>query len=50
MVLIKLLARYVSGTPKAGSDAADVGWFTIDELDGLYMRSIVRDLVFNAMS
>ncbi|MFC1952918.1 NUDIX hydrolase [Chloroflexota bacterium] len=30
MVLIRLLAKNVRGTPKAGSDAADVGWFTIE--------------------
>jgi len=49
-ILIRLLARHVSGTPKASSDAADVGWYTIDELDGLYMRPVVRELILRAMS
>ncbi|MFC1954791.1 NUDIX hydrolase [Chloroflexota bacterium] len=49
-ILIRLLSRYVSGTPKAGSDAADVGWYTVDELDGLNMRPTIRDMLIRVMS
>ena len=30
--LIDYAALYVSGTPKAGDDAMDLGWFTVDQL------------------
>ena len=30
--LIDYAALYVSGTPKAGDDAMDLGWFTLDQL------------------
>ena len=50
VILIRLLARYVSGTAKAGDDATEVGWFTIDELDELPLRTNIRDLILQAMS
>ena len=50
VVLIRLLARYVSGTVKAGDDATEVGWFTIDELDELPLRTKIHDLILQAMS
>lgn len=49
-VLIRLLARYVSGMIKAGSDAADAGWFAVSEIDRLPLRPHVHDLVIQAMS
>ena len=50
VILIRLLARYVSGTAKAGDDATEVGWFTIDELDELPLRTKIHDLILQAMS
>lgn len=50
LILIRLLGRYTGGTIKADSDADDVGWFSIDELEGLSLRPGVRELVIQAMS
>ena len=33
--LVDYAAQYVSGTPQAGDDAAEVGWFTLGELPSL---------------
>ena len=49
-IIMRLLARYVSGTAKAESDAADVGWFTIDKLDGLNIPEKLRKLIVQALS
>jgi len=49
-VIMRLLARYVSGTAKASDDAADAGWFTIDELDELSLPTRIRNLVLRALS
>ncbi len=49
-ILIRLLSRYVSGTVKVGSDAADGGWFAIDELDGLTIRPKIKNLILQALS
>jgi 8-oxo-dGTP diphosphatase len=49
-ILIRLLARYVNGTPKAASDAADIGWFTLDEINELPMSDKARELVIKALS
>jgi len=38
IVLIYLLARYNAGDIKAGSDEADIGWFTIAEATQLDMH------------
>ncbi len=32
-VILDYLASVVTGAPRAADDAADVGWFTIDDLD-----------------
>ena len=49
-IIMRLLARYISGTVKASDDAADAGWFTIDELDGLHIPEKMRDLILQALS
>jgi ADP-ribose pyrophosphatase YjhB (NUDIX family) len=49
-VIIRLFARYISGKIKAGSDAADVGWYAIGEMDKLPLRPHVHELVNHAMS
>ena len=33
-VLVDFLCRKVSGEPRAGDDAAEIRWITLDELDG----------------
>ena len=33
--LVDYVAQYVSGTPQAGDDATEIGWFTIDNLPSL---------------
>ena len=33
--LVDYVAQYVSGTPQAGDDAAEIGWFTLDDLPSL---------------
>jgi ADP-ribose pyrophosphatase YjhB (NUDIX family) len=48
-VIIRLLARYVGGEAKASSDAADAGWFTVDELDSLDMPDRLRELTARAL-
>ena len=48
-VIIRLLARYVSGEARGSSDAADAGWFTVDELDGLNMPDRLRELAARAL-
>ena len=50
ITIIRLLGRYLGGTAKADSDADDVGWFTIDELNGLPLRPGVLELVTEALS
>jgi 8-oxo-dGTP diphosphatase len=44
-VLIYLLARYVSGTVRPGSDAAETSWVPADELDSLDMSPLTRQAV-----
>jgi ADP-ribose pyrophosphatase YjhB (NUDIX family) len=34
-LIVYVLARYVSGTVRAASDASDAGWFSLDEIEGL---------------
>ncbi len=34
-ILTELLAEYISGTPSAHSDALEVRWFRLEELDGI---------------
>jgi 8-oxo-dGTP diphosphatase len=52
-VLIDFLCRVVRGDLQSGSDAADVRWFTRDELDGLNLPHDTRDVIekgFNSSS
>jgi 8-oxo-dGTP diphosphatase len=49
-VIIRLLAKYVSGEATANSDAADAGWFSIDELDGLLIPEKLREIVLRALA
>ena len=44
-VLIDFLCRPVSGEPKAGSDAADVRWFALEELPALNLAYDANDVV-----
>ena len=52
-VLIDFLCRVVTGDLKSGSDAADVRWFTREELDGVNLPDDTRDVIekgFNSSS
>ena len=44
-VLIDFLCRAAGGDLKAGSDAADVRWFTSEELDGLNLPQDTREVI-----
>ena len=50
LIIIRLLGSYAGGTAKADSDADDVGWYTINEMDSLPLRPGVRELSIQAMS
>ncbi len=49
-VLIDFLCRPLSGDLKAGSDAADVRWFTRDELPALNLAYDANDVVLKGLS
>ncbi|MGD0598427.1 MAG: NUDIX hydrolase [Terriglobales bacterium] len=49
-VLIDFLCRPVGGDLKAGSDAADVRWFTRDELPALKLAYDASDVVLKGLS
>jgi ADP-ribose pyrophosphatase YjhB (NUDIX family) len=49
-VLIDFLCRPVGGDLKAGSDAADVRWFTRDELPALKLAYDANDVVLKGLS
>ena len=49
-VIIRLLAKYISGEIIASSDANDAGWFTVDELDELHIPDKLRKLMSQALS
>ncbi len=49
-VLVDFLCRVVGGDPKAGSDAADVRWFTHDELPALKLAYDADDVVRKALA
>lgn len=44
-VIIDLLARYAGGELKAGSDAADCGWFTPAEVAGMDITPTLRTML-----
>ena len=44
-VLIDFLCRRIAGEIKAGSDAAEVGWFRRDELPALKLANDANDVV-----
>lgn len=50
LIIIRLLGRYTGGTARADSDADDVGWYSIAELDTIPLRPRVRELVVQAIS
>ena len=47
-VVIYLLARYVSGEARPGSDAAALTWATRQELNSLHMVPVARQVVEHA--
>jgi len=47
-VVIYLIARYVSGRARPGSDASEVRWVTRAELDGLDMHPLAREALQRA--
>ena len=49
-VLIDFLCRPVEGDVKAGSDAADVQWFTRDELPPLNLAYDANDVVLKGLA
>jgi 8-oxo-dGTP diphosphatase len=49
-VLIDFLCRPVKGDLKAGSDAADVRWFTRDELPSLNLAYDTNDVVLKGLA
>jgi len=49
-VLIDFLCRAVGGDLKAGSDAADVRWFTRDELPALNLAYDANDVVHKGLA
>jgi ADP-ribose pyrophosphatase YjhB (NUDIX family) len=49
-VLIDFLCRAVGGDLKAGSDAADVRWFTRDELPALNLAHDANDVVLKGLA
>jgi 8-oxo-dGTP diphosphatase len=49
-VLIDFLCRAVHGDLKAGSDAADVRWFTRDELPALNLAYDANDVVLKGLA
>jgi 8-oxo-dGTP diphosphatase len=49
-VLIDFLCSAVSGDLKAGSDAADVRWFTRDELPALKLAYDANDVVLKGLA
>jgi 8-oxo-dGTP diphosphatase len=49
-VLIDFLCHPVKGELKAGSDAADVGWFTCEELPALNLAYEANDVVAKGLA
>ena len=49
-VLIDFLCRRVAGKVKAGSDAAEVGWFRREELPALELAYDANDVVLKGLS
>lgn len=49
-VMIDFLCRPVSGEAKAGSDAAEVGWFCGEELPALGMTRDATDVVLKGLT
>jgi 8-oxo-dGTP diphosphatase len=49
-VLIDFLCRRIGGDLKAGSDAADVRWFTRDELPALNLAYDANDVVLKGLA
>jgi ADP-ribose pyrophosphatase YjhB (NUDIX family) len=49
-VLIDFLCRAVSGDAEAGSDAAEVRWFTRDELPALNLAFDANDVVLKGLA
>ena len=46
--LVDYVAQYVSGTPKAGDDAAEIGWFTLADLPSLNLWKETDRIIFES--
>lgn len=44
-VIVDLMAEFKEGELKAGDDAADVGWFSIDEMEEILVNKTTKELV-----
>ena len=48
-VVLDYLCEAIGGSLKAGDDAADAGWFAIDDLDGLPMTPGAAEVIREGM-
>jgi ADP-ribose pyrophosphatase len=44
-VIVDLIAEFTEGELKAGDDAADVGWFLVDDLEEIQVNKTTKELV-----
>jgi ADP-ribose pyrophosphatase len=44
-VIVDLLAEFKEGEPKAGDDAAEVGWFSLEDLEKIQVNKTTKELV-----
>ncbi len=50
LMIVRLLGTYLAGTAKADSDADDVGWYSVQEMEGIPLRPGVRELAVQGLS
>ena len=46
--LVDYAAQYVSGTPKAGDDAIDIGWFTLEDIPSLNLWEETGRIIYES--